>query len=66
VRHVYEDEAVSIPRPSGGLAASRGFALLEVLLATAMLAVGGLIVFPTMISYTSLSNDRQRGEFGHI
>jgi type II secretory pathway pseudopilin PulG len=33
-----------------------GFALIEVLLATVMLAVGGLIVFPTMISYTSLSN----------
>jgi type II secretory pathway pseudopilin PulG len=34
----------------------RGFGLLEVLLATVMLAIGGLIVFPTIISYTSLSN----------
>lgn len=32
-----------------------GFGFLEVMVATALLAVGGLIVFPTMISYSALS-----------
>ena len=47
---------VSRIRTSRATARRGGFALIEVMLATAMLAIGGLIVFPTMISYTSMSN----------
>src|SRR5262245_13108836 len=32
-----------------------GFGFIEVVIATALLAVGGLIVFPSMLSYTAVS-----------